>query len=108
MAVQIPLLPSEFNYRFEMSLLDIEYIFEVRWNGRDGTWYLSIFDIDENPLAQGMRIVLGAALGRRIASDDFPDGVFIVSDLTGSGEEASFDDLGTRVVVHFFSRAELS
>lgn len=108
MATQLPLIPSEFNYRFALRLLDVEYLFDVRWNGRDGTWYLSIFDIEGNALAQGMRIVLGAALGRRITSDEFPDGVFIATDLSGQDRDATFDDLGVRVVVHFFSREELA
>lgn len=108
MATQIALIPGEFNYEFTMSLLDIEYLFNIRWNARSSTWHMSLYDLDGNPLALGRRIVLGAAIGRTVASDDFPDGLFFATDLSGQDEEATFDDLGLRVVLHFVPRSELA
>ena len=107
-AAQLPLIPSEFNYEFTMALLGVEYLFNIRWNARSETWIMSLYDSDGEPLAQGMTIALDVAMGRRVTSEQFPDGIFLATDLSGSGVEASFDDLGVRVVVHFFSREDLA
>lgn len=108
MAVQqLPLIPSEPNYRFGTALNGKQVIIDVRWNGRDEAWYLDLLTEDEEPIRTGMKVVLGTILGGRSANADFPVGVFVASDLSGEGREATLDDLGVRVLVHFMTPEEL-
>ena len=101
---QLPLVPSTPNYRFATTLDGTSYVFDVRWNARDEAWYLDVYDQNETLIRAGVKIVLGALLGRRSVDPAFPDGLLIATDLSGEGREATFDDLGTRVVVIFTPR----
>ena len=103
---QLPLVPSIPFYRFGTTLSDVPYIFDIRWNGRDEAWYMDILQEDETPIRHGVKIVLGALLGRRSRDPAFPLGVMIAADLSGEGREATFDDLGTRVAVYQYEPGE--
>ncbi len=108
MPTQLPFIPSEFNYRVNSVISDVEYIFDVRWNARDEAWYVDLLDIDEDPIRLGMKIVLGTLIGRRTTDPRYPPGAFVASDLANSGVDAGFDDFGVRVVVFFYTVAELT
>ncbi len=102
-AVEIPFVPSLGNYRFGTTIGDIGYIFAVRWNTREEAWYFSIFEVNGDPIIQGVKIVLGTYLGRRCNHPLFRDGVFLAVDLSTGDQprEAGFDDLGVRVAVQY-------
>lgn len=104
----LPLIPSTFAYRFGSKLDDTQYIFDVRWNGRALTWFLDVFQDDETPIARGLALVLGAAIGSRITDPAWPNGRMFVSDLSNAGRDATFDDLGTRVQLYYMTAAELA
>ncbi len=108
MSTQLPFIPSEFNYRVNSVIEGTEFIFDVRWNGRDEAWYMDLLDVDEDPIRTGIKIVLGSLLGRRSVDARYPDGAFVASDLAQSGVDAGFNDLGVRVVVFFYTQAELT
>lgn len=107
MPEQLPLAPSIPNYRVGTVLGGTQYLIDVRWNARDGAWYMDVLAEDETPIALGIKIVLGAFLGGHVTDPSFPDGLLLASDLTGRGMDAGFDDLGAGVVVNFWTRAEL-
>lgn len=103
----LPLVPSIPSYRVGVSLAGVQYILDVRWNAREGAWFLDVLAEDETPIRRGIKIVLGTLLGGREVSDEFPLGVLQAIDLTNTGTEAGLDDLGDRVVVLFYSFEEL-
>ena len=107
MPTQIPLIGEEFNYSVSTILDDTEYIFNVRWNGRDESWYFDLSDSEGGIIRAGLKILLGAFPGRRSVDPRFPNGAFVVSDLSNEGVDATYYDLGTRVVMHYFTAAEL-
>ncbi len=108
MATQLPFIPSEFDYTVNTVIEGTEFIFDVRWNGRDSAWYMDLLDVDGVMIRAGMKIALGSPMGIRVADASFPDGFFSPSDLSNTGVDAGFDDLGVRVVVFFFTNEELS
>lgn len=108
MPTQLPFIPSEFHYRVNSVVDGTEYIFDVRWNARDGAWYMDLLDVEEDPIRTGMKIVLGSLIGARSADPRYPLGAFVASDLANSGIDAGFDDLGVRVVVFFYTATELT
>jgi hypothetical protein len=107
MPLQLPLVPAIPNYRVGTTLDGEPYVLDVRWNGRAAAWYLDILDVDETPIEQGIKLVLGAALGSRTLNPARLRGLLRVSDLTGAGREATFDDMGERVIVYYYTPAEL-
>jgi len=103
----LPLVPSTPNYRVSTTLDGVQYILEVRWNGRAGVWYLDLLDIDEDPIAMGIAVLLGSALGVRTTDARFPPGALIAADTSGEGRDAGFDDMGDRVAVFYYEASEL-
>ena len=85
---------------------DVTYSVVHRWNARDASWYLDVFDEDARPIACGLRVVLGAYLGGRIDHPLFRDGVLVAIDTSGAGREAAIDDLGTRVQLRYYEIRE--
>jgi len=107
MPVELPLIPSVPFYTFGVDLEDLTYLIEMRWNGRDLAWYMSIMEEDETPIRMGIKVVLGTFLGRRSVNPLFPPGLLAAVDLTGQGQDATLDDLGTRVVVYYYTAEEI-
>ena len=98
----VPLSPSLPWYRLNTSLDGKDgpvtpYIFDVRWNERDQAWYFDLLDGSETIIASGLKIVLGAYIGRTTQHAFFKTGALVAIDTTGQGLDAGFDDLGTRV-----------
>lgn len=107
MAVDLPFVPSIPFYRMGTTLNGSQYIFDLRWNGRDAGWYMDISEQDETPIVNGIKIVLGCYLGRRCSHTLFRDGVFVAIDTAGTRTDAGIDDLGTRVIVRYFTIEEV-
>ncbi len=108
MAVVIPFQnpPLPF-YQFSTTIENVEYFFNVRWNGRDQAWYFDVLTLDNEPIASGIKVVLGTFLGRTTIHPLFRNGAFAALDNSSSGKDAGFYDLGTRVIVIWMSTAEI-
>jgi hypothetical protein len=108
MAEQIQFVPSVGDYVFTQSLEGVQYGFRARWNARDAAWYFDIADAQQQPIANGIKIVLGCILGQSFSFfEPFTLGNFLAIDTSGEDREATFDDLGTRVVVVYYTTADL-
>lgn len=107
------LLPFKSNVphdRFSTTLDGSMYSFAVNWNHRDEAWYFDVFDEQSAAIARGVKIVLGAYLGRGARSRHalFRDGAFVAHDLSGANLDAGWRDLGTRVVVVYYTQSDLA
>lgn len=106
---QLPLVPSIAFQEFDTVLETTPFTIKVRWNTRDAAWYFDLLDANQDPIVSGIKIMLGTALGARTTDPRMP-GVFVAADL-GAGNnnderDATFDDLGTRVVVYYYPFTE--
>lgn len=106
--IQLPIDSFAPSYQVATEILGVTYLFDVRWNSRAESWFVSIADENEDPIVSGIRLTLDAPLGRRCQDPRFPAGRIFASDLSGGGREATLDDLGTRVIVYFGTFAELA
>jgi hypothetical protein len=95
----LPLVPSVADYTFGSAIDGVQYGFRVRWNARDAAWYLDVARQDGTPIASGLKIVLGANLGCASTDPFFQKYMLTPVDLSNAGRDATYDDLGTRVVV---------
>lgn len=106
-AVELPFVPSIGFYRFGTTIEEVPYVFDVRWNDRDKSWRFDVMEIDETMIVAGVRVVLGAYLGKQCNHRLFRRGVIVAVDLSGQRREATYDDLGTRVVLQYIPVLEL-
>lgn len=115
----IPFQPSIANCDFDCAINGVTYNFRQRWNDRAalyspsgelvvaGAWYFDVTAADQTPIISGVKIVLGAYLGRQSNDPLFTQGVFTAWDSSGGTIEAGFDDLTTRVIVQYIPVLEL-
>lgn len=106
--LEMPLLPRlGGNYRFGATIESTPYLFDVRWNSRDAAWYMDVLEASEQPIVLGIKLVLGAYLGRRSNHRLFKRGVFMMLDTSDAGRDATYDDLGERVILVYMPIDEL-
>lgn len=80
-----------------------EYLLQFDWNDREQRWYMSLLDIDEKPLAMGMKIVANVPILRRFTLPSLPPGDLIAIDLSNQfGEPPTYTELGIRVRLFYF------
>lgn len=105
--IVLPFLPSVPFYTFTTTIEEKPYLFRVRWNGRDSAWYFDVETDDGQVIRQGVKVVLGTYLGRASAEEFFTQGVLWAFDTTSQAKDATFDDIGTRVQVRYYSALEV-
>jgi hypothetical protein len=109
----LPFSPGVSPYRVATSLGDVSYVFELRWNSRDECWYLDAYEEDGvTAIFHGAKIVLGAHIGRVHRHPLVTNSALIAIDTAARGDpakmrDATFYDLGTRVLVIFATAVEL-
>lgn len=116
MPVDIPVQPSLDNYR-ERVLLDGKlFDLEFYWNERDAAWYLTIYESSQpfnadgsrDPLLSSIKVVLNYGLLTQFADRRRPLGELIAVDTEGSFENPGRRELGRRVLLRYYSTAELA
>jgi len=103
----IPFIPSEAFYTFSTSIDEVQYIFDVRWNSRAGHWYYDLKDENGDVIRSGMRVALGAFPLHRSVDARAPTGALMAVDTTGQDLEATYDDMGVRVLMVYYTLAEI-
>lgn len=103
----IPLRPSAARYEFSTTIDGDDYTFYVYWNDRDDAWYFDVLDSSSFVIASGLKIVLGTYIGRTVRHKLFQSGVLVAWDSTDKGKDATFDDLGTRVLLLRYTAFEV-
>lgn len=102
----LPFIPSVAAYEFSADIDGVSYLFDVRWNSRDQAFYFNLFEDDGEPIAYGLKVVLGTLIGETTPHGLFRNGIIVAVDTTQESREATFDDLGTRVQVRYIPVAE--
>jgi hypothetical protein len=103
MPAQLDVVPSIPFQRARTS----KYVVDLRWNERAAAWFMDLYDEAESPIRVGIKVVIGTWLGRRSVDPRFPPGAIVAIDTSGAGRDATLDDLGTRVILLFYSGEEI-
>jgi hypothetical protein len=107
----IPFEPGNPKYELVTTIDGDPYVLDVRWNDREGHegWYFDLLDEDGTHIADGLRIVLGAYIGRRVDHKLFKNGVLVAVDTerTEPRREAGLDDITRRVQVRYYNVGEM-
>ncbi len=105
----IPLPSGAAFFRQRVALDGVDFYIDLAWNGRAGTWALSLLDGDEIPLVFGMTAVTNRPMLRRYKHlSGMPGGDLIFMDLTQTIDAASYDQLGREIELVYFTAAEIA
>lgn len=106
---EIPFIAGTPRQRLELRIGGSQLIITSRWNERDhgGAHYLDFFDVDEQPIVRGVKVVLGAFLAQGCAHEWFQRNKVMAYDRSRSARDAGVDDLGGRIAVLVLSPADL-
>lgn len=88
-----------------------DYLLRFAYNEREERWYLSLYDEDELPVLQGLKLVANHPLLKAYRSNpDVPPGELVVADLTGDNSPPTLDELGEgrRCELLYITAAELA
>jgi len=110
MIARIPVAVDTPFWRQRTSLDGRDFLLDFAWNERSlarqaeapGRWYLSLYSVEEQPLALGMPLVCNVPLLSRRRTAAFPPGEIMVSDPTGRIIAPGFSDLNTLVQLVYF------
>ena len=93
----------------EISLDNKAYKFSFVWNPRMEAWTLSIFDLDDTPILNGIKLVLNYELISMYNYLEIPPGKLFVLDYSDDTSRIAFDDFtGERSLsLVYFSEADL-
>lgn len=104
MIIELP-LSNDAAQAFTTQLGSTKYDFQVVYNERSGVWMLSMYDnTTKDPILTSLPLVLGQEL---FAPYNLNIGRMLVVDLSNQNSEATYNDLGDRVKVYWFSDDEV-
>jgi hypothetical protein len=108
MPVTIPTTSNASAYKQRLTLDNEAYEFKFEWNIRDESWTMSIFTDDGTQLAAGIKLTVNFALSNRYKYiENFLQGEIIAVDMSNTGTRIGRDDLGSRVLLMYFTPDEL-
>ncbi len=86
-------------YRFDISLADEMFTFEVHYNGK-GDYFTVDLERDGEVLVLGEKIVYGVELFQDIRDDQFPNVAILPYDESGSTAAVTWETLSTSVFLY--------
>lgn len=98
MSTFLPIKSGVANDQFDVTIGEQIYTFDVHWNAREEAWYFDMSDSNKLLIVGGVKMVLGALLGRRSTHPFFRENVLAMV-TTDENVDATFEDFGTRVLL---------
>jgi uncharacterized protein DUF6983 len=110
----IPIIPDPTanDVRLSVALDGRSYVLDFSWSDRSQSWYLDLYAVTSAPVN-----LIPVIAGKRIScfypplagtpGDARPPGELVPFDLTDSGIDPTHDELGARVVLAYYTAAEL-
>lgn len=87
----------------------VAFLLDFNWNGREGSWYISLSDAEGNPLVMSRKVVTNRPLFKRFAFlAGMPKGEIFALDPSGKIPYAGYTELGSAVGLYYFDAAELA
>jgi hypothetical protein len=107
MPIQIPTRSDLPFYDLQITLEDVTYTLEFRWNVRAEAYFMKVLDEEGVNILQGdMKLVANFPINAYTTGRQ-PPGVFVLVDTSGLEEEPGEEDFGTRHKLLYFTEDEL-
>jgi len=100
----LPISNINMNYDFSITLDDVIYTLEFRYNYRAQIWILNIYDEDENPIYLGLPIQVKLSVTRQVIAYDVPEKVLLVINNLFDNIEATRDTFSQDVLLMYGER----
>jgi len=107
MSEVIPIFNELANFREEIILDDISFLFDFTFNERSGQWNMSILQPDETPIMYGIKLVLNYELFDQFQHLSLPPGNLFCIDTTEGESEVNRTNFGTTVELVYIPEAEV-
>ncbi len=89
------------NQNVRVVLSNTVYFINIRYNTRLDTYTFSLLDAAQNPIISGVRIVPQYSLLSGTVDERKPPGKLFAIDMSRTGDDCSFADLGQRVLLAY-------
>ncbi len=83
-------------YDYDVELGGVLYRLELIWRDRTESWYVNLYDSDDEPLILGQRLVVDYPLMASHTGRVPSGGMLILVDTSGDSTEADYEALGRR------------
>lgn len=90
----------------EVILGDVTLTLELTWNTRNEAWHISILDIDEEPILEGIKITDQVSVTKRYTSDRLPEGNIWCGKANPKATGITRDNLGTDYLLIYLTSQE--
>lgn len=107
MAFELPVQATTTNFSQEMTLDDTPYTLHFLYNTFTLQWTISIIDLDEVHIIDGLKLVLNSNLFAQYPAAGLPAGELYCIDTTENETEITRDNLGDTVQLIYVPEAEI-
>lgn len=76
------------------------------YNSRVGAWFISVYDVDKNPLVLGKQLTLNTNVFNYVTKEKAPNGALVML-AVAEGKEITRDNVGSEVVLAFLGYDEV-
>jgi hypothetical protein len=119
MSLRVPTSTELTDYRQTTTLDGRDYVFRFLWNQREGTWFFSLFDEEDDPIVQSVKVTVQLPLLRLVTDPRKPPGILLALDTQAvetdfstlvktTARDPGIAELGERVLLLYFTADEVA
>ena len=90
----------------QVTLDNKNYTIELFWNSRNDSWVMSLYDIDENPIIEGVRLSENVSVTAKYTDTRLPEGNIYCARLNPKAKFITRDNLGKDFLLVYLSSEE--
>lgn len=90
----------------QVTLDNKNYILDLFWNTRNDSWVISIYDIDEEPILEGIRLTENVSVTSKYIDSRLPEGNIYCARLNPKAKFITRDNLGKDFILVYLSSEE--
>lgn len=91
----VPLVNSLPFYKFRATFSGTLFTLYIRYNGRMQRYIMDVLDPSENPIVNGLPLLINRNIAGQYVSLALPEGIFFASDDTGQSNQPTQYSFGT-------------
>lgn len=99
--LKLPTFRENLDHQYNIVLDGETFVLEFHYNRRAARWTTNWYDVENEPIRHGVRLVNYTDLLRRVALDTKPPGTVDVVDPAGADTEPDADTLGVQVQLRY-------
>lgn len=96
------------DYEFRTDLGETEYLIRLHYLERFDSWLIDLLDSNEDPIIEGLPVVLGKPLLSQIVDVRKPAGDLIFLQLGNDNVPPNYDGFGTKYLLFFMTDEEIA